>query len=124
MVSKTAEAAVKACNETGCPLVWDGSVTGKDAGAGVGEVLSALSFVQGLLVADATAAFKASDGNGTATAPIRPTSGEGSQTSSTTSSSAPTGTGDQVKTNSGSVGGCSLGMVMSAGMLGVTVLLL
>jgi len=58
LLSTTAEAAAKSCDSTGCPLVWDGSVTGKVDGAGVGEVMSALSFVQGLLVSTAAAPIK------------------------------------------------------------------
>ena len=53
-LTSSAQAAALACNGDVCPEVWNGA-TSNNVTSGLGEQLSALSFVQGLLVKDAAA---------------------------------------------------------------------
>jgi len=79
LLTSSAEAAVKACDSTGCSVKWDGTATGGADFGGVGGSIDALSFVQGLLVKDAAVAAPT---NSTATAT------SGNPTSATTSGAA------------------------------------
>jgi mannan endo-1,6-alpha-mannosidase len=66
-LQSSAEAAAKACSDSGCAFVWDGSA--KNSTSGVGQNLDALSYIQGLLykeaAAPATNATSTSGGSGT-----------------------------------------------------------
>jgi len=66
-LKSSAEAAAKACSDSGCAFVWDGS--SKNSTSGVGQELDALNYVQGLLykeaAAPATNATSTSGGSGT-----------------------------------------------------------
>ncbi|KAH6668223.1 putative cell wall glycosyl hydrolase Dfg5 [Halenospora varia] len=82
LISSTAQAAAKACDSTGCPLSWNETVTSSKGG--VGEQLSALTYVQGLLLkqaaSPATGATAATNGttttgSGSATNPSGTSSG-------------------------------------------------
>lgn len=53
-LTSSAEAAAKACNGDVCPEVWNGTTSGTVA-SGLGQQLSALSFVQALLINDVAA---------------------------------------------------------------------
>ncbi|PQE09067.1 mannan endo-16-alpha-mannosidase DCW1 protein [Rutstroemia sp. NJR-2017a BVV2] len=80
-LQSSAKAAAKACTDSGCAFVWDGSA--QNSTSGVGEKIDALSFVQGLLYKDAAApatnATSTSGGSGTKS---------GSSAATTTSSTA------------------------------------
>ncbi|PQE28357.1 Glycosyl hydrolase family 76 protein [Rutstroemia sp. NJR-2017a BBW] len=80
-LQSSAQAAAKACTDSGCAFVWDGSA--QNSTSGVGEQISALSFVQGLLYKDtaapATNATSTSGGSATKS---------GSSAATTTSGSA------------------------------------
>ncbi|KAH8654546.1 putative cell wall glycosyl hydrolase Dfg5 [Tricladium varicosporioides] len=95
-ITSTALAAAKACDSTGCPLSWNG--TAASTKGGVGEQLSALTYVQGLLLNQAAspATGSTATGNGTAT-----TTGSGSATNPSGTSS---GTATPSSTHNAAVG--------------------
>lgn len=104
-LTTSAQAAAKVCDSTGCPLLWDGTLTGKTPstllyGTGMGETFSVLSYVQGLLVGKAKTPVTektagAAAGNGTTTG----TSGTQTNSTSTTSPTS-SGSGAPQKTTS------------------------
>jgi mannan endo-1,6-alpha-mannosidase len=139
ILSSTAEAAAKACNDTQCAFQWSTTSTSRaralgDAvdtpNTGVGEQISALSYVQGLLVKDAAAPETHEEYGSNATS----TSGSGgsstqSGTPTSTSSGTATGTGTGTGTasaspsSSGNAGTVlrvdNAGMGLFGGLLGV-----
>jgi mannan endo-1,6-alpha-mannosidase len=83
MFTTTAQAAAQACvSPDSCPFVWTGSLLseGNGTATGVGEHLDALSFVQGLLVGQASLATQNGGGSSSTNATV-------------SSSSTPTGSG-------------------------------
>jgi mannan endo-1,6-alpha-mannosidase len=79
-LTSSAKAAAKACNGDVCPEVWNGKAS-TNVTSGVGEQLSALSVVQGLLVKDAAVGESSANSTSTST-------GSSTNPSSTTSGSA------------------------------------
>lgn len=83
-LTSSAQAAAKACDGDVCPEVWKGT-TSTNATSGVGQQLSALSFVQGLLVKDAATpegnATSTSTGSSSATQTSATASGSGTSAS-------------------------------------------
>jgi mannan endo-1,6-alpha-mannosidase len=115
MLKSSAQAAAKAC-DGGCAFVWNGTSTGGKSGSGVGEQLSALSVVQGLLVGNAAAPVTVKTGGSVGNATSTSTGGEnGTQTSgSATGSGSLSATG-----NSGfAMGAEAARMGVLAGLLG------
>jgi mannan endo-1,6-alpha-mannosidase len=76
LLTKSAQAAASACDDTGCSEVWDGKHTGINGNAtgDVGTSIDALSFVQGLLWQEAGLVGLPATVNGTATIPVNATS--------------------------------------------------
>jgi len=111
----SAQAAAKAC-DGGCAFVWHGTSTGEKSGSGVGEQLSALSVVQGLLVGGAAAPVTVKTGGSVGNATSTSTGGEnGTQTSgSATGSVSPSATGNAAV----AVGAEAARVWMLAGLLG------
>jgi mannan endo-1,6-alpha-mannosidase len=110
-VNATAQAAAKACG-TGftCAFVWSGNKVGNDTG--LGQQLSALSYVQGLLVGQAPVTGTNGGTNATTT------NGTASSTAATTGSTA---TGS--KSAGSTLGGQRLGVgLMAAGISSLFVL--
>lgn len=65
LITSSAEAAAKACGDDGCSFYWDGTSA---SGSGVNEQLSALTYVQGLLVGKDAGPVEGKAGNATTTA--------------------------------------------------------
>ena len=76
LLTKSAQAAASACDDTGCSDLWDGKHTGINGNAtgDVGTSIDALSFVQGLLWQEAGLVGLPATVNGTATIPVNATS--------------------------------------------------
>lgn len=114
-LTSSAQAAASECNGDICPQIWTGT-TSTNVTSGVGEELSALSFVQGLLVKDAAVPVTGNEtstdsSNGT---PTSTGSSSGTQTATTSGSGKPTSS-----TNAGSVVSAEMArMVMLAAGLG------
>ncbi|KAL2064631.1 hypothetical protein VTL71DRAFT_3768 [Oculimacula yallundae] len=107
VLGSSAEAAAKACTRTECPVVWNGTDT-KDGG--VGGALSALSYVQGLLVGKAAAPTTAATGGSGSSG----TGIGGSGTSTNSTSGTPTSSGTPASTTSGNAA-TALGSQMGMG---------
>jgi hypothetical protein len=98
ILTTTAQATAKFCRTgTSCGVIWSGTgtVEGSDAASktGLGQQLSPLSYVQGLLVADvatakSTAASRDTEGKKTATTRTKTASSMSSKAAATVSKSA------------------------------------
>jgi mannan endo-1,6-alpha-mannosidase len=108
-LTSSAKAAANECNGDICPLIWTGTPS-TNSSTGVGEELSALSFVQGLLINDAAAPVT---GNETSTSESTPTSaGTSSGTPTLTASGSAKPTSSR---NAGSVVRVEMGKAMMLG---------
>ncbi|PVH79010.1 glycoside hydrolase family 76 protein [Cadophora sp. DSE1049] len=125
VLSSSAEAAASACSSTGCSLVWNGTETDSENG-GVGPALSALSYVQGLLVGNAAAPVTKATGGAGSNSSGTTTGGSGTSTNSTETGS-PTGSETPAPTTTGNAAvalGSKMGMGGVAAMVGSTAWLL
>lgn len=105
LLTSSAQAAARACDETKCATAWESTTTAtsrirSSAGGnvtdtqdtGVGQEISALSFVQGLLVKDAAAPATQKDGGGDAASASSGSGGSATQSGTPTSTSSGTRT--------------------------------
>jgi mannan endo-1,6-alpha-mannosidase len=112
MFTATAQAAAQDCvSPSSCPFVWTGSLLSEGDGTatGVGEHLDALSFVQGLLVGQASLATQNGGGSSSASATV-------SSSSTVTGSGAAATASKNAGVKSG--GGKGVRMAMLAGFFG------
>jgi len=119
VLSSSAGAAASACSSTGCSLAWNGTETESGDG-GVGPALSALSYVQGLLVGKAAAPVTEATGGAGSNSSGTSSGGSGTSTNSTGSGS-PTSSGTSAPTTTGNAAvalGSTMGMGGVAAIMG------
>lgn len=131
LLESSAEAAAKACQDSDCDFVWNtkksltvrGTQNATENGV-LGSQLSALSFVQGLLISNAAPpSTKAASGNSTTPGDSATPSGTGTPSSSPSSSGSPSAIVDAGNAGT-ALKGSEAGMGIFAGLLGAFVYLL
>ncbi|KAK0118581.1 hydrolase 76 protein [Cadophora gregata] len=119
VMSSSAKAVASACSSTGCSPVWPSTVTESDDG-GVGPALSALSFVQGLLVGKAAAPVTKATGGAGSNSTGTATGGSGTSTNASESGN-PSSSGTPAPTTTGNAAvalGSKMGMGGVAAIMG------
>ncbi|KAH7416754.1 putative cell wall glycosyl hydrolase Dfg5 [Cadophora sp. MPI-SDFR-AT-0126] len=119
VLSSSAEAAASGCSSTECSFVWNGTET-DFKNEGVGPALSALSYVQGLLIGKAAAPVTETTGGAGSNSSGTVTAGSGISTNSSESGS-PTGSETPAPTTTGNAAvalGSKMGMGGVAAIMG------